>query len=66
MLEASEYMSRGRKLVLVLQEIGSDTLIHGQRIEGRELADLNRGRAYLEEIAIRYATVSQQTLLLAP
>lgn len=54
MLEAVEYITTGRKVVLVLQSIPDGTVIDGQTITGRELQDLNRARAYLGDIAARY------------
>ena len=56
MLEAAEYISTGRRVVLVVQNIADGTEIAGSKVTGGELKDLNRARAYLLDIAKRYET----------
>ena len=51
MLEAAEYISTGRRVVLVVQNIADGTEIAGSKVTGGELKDLNRARArYRKEI----------------
>ncbi len=53
MLEAAEYATAGRHVVLVIKNILDGTVIDGQTVTGRELKDLNRARSYLQDIAAR-------------
>jgi raw len=46
MLEALAWVAKGRKVVTVVENITDGTDIAGQVVTGRELKDLNRGRAY--------------------
>lgn len=52
-LEATEYIASGRKVVLTVADIPDGAIIDGQAVTGRELKDLNRARAYLRELATR-------------
>jgi raw len=54
LLEATEYVVTGRKVLLVVNDIDDGTEIDGQAVTGRELKDLNRARAYLRDVASRY------------
>ena len=54
MVEVTEYITAGRRLVLVIKNIEDGHEIGGHKIEGNELKDLNRGRAYLADVADRY------------
>ena len=45
---------RTGKLVLVVQMLREGTVIDGEAVAGRQLKDLNRGRAYLCEMAERF------------
>ena len=47
-------MASGRIIILVLQNIPEGTEIDGHVVDTRQLKDLNRGRAYLAEMADRY------------
>ena len=47
-------MSRGRLIILAVQDIEKGKEIAGTLIEGAELKDLNRARAYLRECAKRH------------
>src|SRR2546421_6156304 len=54
MIEASEYVASGRMCVLVVRDIPAGTTLNGELIEGTQLKDLNRGRAYLRNVAKRH------------
>ena len=54
MIEISEYISTGRRVVLVIEDISNGQVIGGQEITGRDLKDLNRGRAYVADVANRH------------
>jgi len=54
MIEITEYITSGRKVVLVVNNIENEQLVDGKPVTGRELKDLNRGRAYLADVADRY------------
>lgn len=56
MIEASEYISAGRKLVLVVQEVESGATIGSDKIDAAEAKDLNRARSYLRDVACRHGT----------
>lgn len=51
LVEASNLISEGRQVVLVLENVPKDAVIDGHRVSERECQDLNRGRAYLAEVA---------------
>ncbi len=51
MVEVSAYMAAGREVYLVVQDIADGLEIRGQKITGRELDDLNRGREYVRSVA---------------
>lgn len=53
MLEATEYALTGRNVLLIVDDIVDGEDIGDQLITGSELKDLNRGRAYLLDIAKR-------------
>ena len=54
MLEVTELICQNRKMILVINQIKDRQLIDNKEITDRELNDLNRGRIYLEDMAIRY------------
>lgn len=54
MVEIAELISIGRKVVLVVNDIPDGTEVDGHKVTGRELKDLNRGRAYLADVADRH------------
>lgn len=54
MLEAVEHISRGRLVVLSVQQIEEGSDIGGVVVVGNELKDLNRARSYLVDIARRH------------
>jgi hypothetical protein len=54
MIEVAEYVVSGRKVVLVINKCEDGVDISGSVVTGNELKDLNRGRAYLADIADRY------------
>lgn len=54
MLEVTELICQNRKMILVINQIKDKQLIDNKEITDRELKDLNRGRIYLEDMAIRY------------
>lgn len=54
MIEATEYMTAGREVWLVVEDIADGTEITGSVITGRELEDLNNAREYLRDVATRY------------
>lgn len=54
MLEATEYICTGRRVVLVIDDLEAGTEITGKLIYGSELKDLNRARAYLRDVAKRH------------
>lgn len=56
-LEATEYICRGRKVLLVVEQIPDGLEIDGQPITGRQLKDLNRARSYLLDLAGRHDNV---------
>lgn len=62
MIEASALIAGGRRVVLVVQDIPAGTVIDGQAVEGRELKDLNRARAYLRAVAAEYGTAQYPTV----
>ncbi|KAG7376582.1 hypothetical protein PHYPSEUDO_013120 [Phytophthora pseudosyringae] len=51
--EAVEYICRGRKVVLVVDDIGEGTEVAGKRLSKTELADLNGARQCLRDLAHR-------------
>eukprot|EP00466_Bigelowiella_natans_P008501 jgi/Bigna1/75509/fgenesh1_pg.35_\ len=53
-LESVEYICSGRVVVLVIEMIPEGSKIDEKQIVGRELKDLNRGRAYLKNVADRH------------
>ncbi len=61
-LEATEYMCTGRKVVLVIEDITDGTMIEGDKVSGRELKDLNRARAYLADVAKRSGVEEFETV----
>lgn len=54
MLEATEYILSQRRVVIVILDIPEGARIDGDLIEGRQLKDLNRARAFLCDIAARH------------
>ena len=63
MLESVEYICSGRVIILVISHIKDNTLIQGQAVTGRELKDINRGRAYLADVAHRHGVPVFETVL---
>lgn len=52
MLEALSQAAQGRRVFVTSTDIPDGTVIAGQTVTGRELKDLNRGRAYfLDELS---------------
>ncbi|CEG42321.1 uncharacterized protein PHALS_12603 [Plasmopara halstedii] len=49
--EAVEYICRGRKVILVVEDIKDDTEIAGTFLSKTELADLNGARQFLRDLA---------------
>lgn len=62
MNEVTELICRGRQVVLVTQDIEDGCEIGDERITGRELKDLNRGRSYLRELAGRSGVAVFETV----
>lgn len=54
MLEATEYIMSSRRVVIVIMDIEGGSRIENEVIEGRQLKDLNRARAFLCDIAARH------------
>ena len=54
MIEASEYVSTGRKIVLVIQQVAVGTVIGSGKVDEAEAKDLNRARSYLRDVASRH------------
>jgi hypothetical protein len=54
-VEASEYICRGRNVVLSIEDIVPDTEIGGAVVGTTEMKDLNRMRSYLRDVATRHA-----------
>jgi hypothetical protein len=54
-VEASEYICRGRNVVLSIEDVAPDTEIGGSLIGTTEMKDLNRMRSYLRDVATRHA-----------
>jgi len=53
MLEAVEYVLRGRVVVVVVENIPDGTSIDNHTVTGRELKDLNRARSFLVDLVSR-------------
>lgn len=51
--EAVEYICRGRRVVLVVDDIEEGTEVAGKRLEPTELADLNGARQCLRDLAVK-------------
>ncbi|MCU0348992.1 MAG: nucleoside 2-deoxyribosyltransferase domain-containing protein [Saprospiraceae bacterium] len=51
LVEAAYRIGTGGPIVLVLRNIGEDDLFDGAILDEQERKDLNRGRAYLREVA---------------
>ncbi len=56
MIEVTEYVIKGRKVVLVINNIPDGAEIAGSVVTKGELKDLNRAREYLLELAKRHET----------
>jgi hypothetical protein len=54
MLEASEYIGRGRNVVLVVQPMGDDACVGKDKLPPSEVKDLNRARTFLRDVAVRH------------
>jgi hypothetical protein len=54
MVETSEYISAGRKVYLVLQNVVAGSSIDGEVLGDHQAKDINRGRAYLADVAQRH------------
>lgn len=55
MIEAAQYICEGRHVVLVLKDTKVGSMIEGEQVSVSEARDLNRGRAYLADVAQRWA-----------
>ncbi|MBT4849348.1 hypothetical protein HON36_00675 [Candidatus Parcubacteria bacterium] len=53
-LEVTEFVLKGRQVVLVVNDIDDGAVITDQAVTGGELKDLNRARAYAREMASNY------------
>lgn len=62
MIEASEYISAGRTLVLVVQEVDVGGVIGADTVDMAEAKDLNRARSYLRDVANRHGTKVYDTV----
>jgi raw len=51
LVEAAYRIGKGGGIALAVMDVGEDALIDGQEISKAERKDLNRGRAYLREVA---------------
>lgn len=56
MLEASEYIGRGRAVVLVIQPVLPGAKVGNDVLSAAEIKDLNRAREYLKDVAARHGT----------
>lgn len=65
MIEVAELITTGRDLVLVLQDVPRDMVINGNTLPPDEVKDLNRGRAYLANVADRHNVTVYQSLEVA-
>ena len=56
LVEASEYICRGRNVVLCVLDVveGTSFGTFGRSIDADELKDLNRARNYLRDVALRH------------
>ena len=54
-VEASEYICRGRNVVLSIEDVELGAEIGGVAIGKAEMKDLNRMRSYLRDVATRHA-----------
>lgn len=54
MLEAAEYISTGRHVVLAVQNVELGTEFFGTEVSEGEIKDLNRARSYLLDVALRH------------
>jgi hypothetical protein len=55
--EATEYIFRGRNIVLVIEDVPADMTYDGVATSQAELNDLNRSRTYLRDVCSRHAVV---------
>ena len=53
MIELTELITLGRRIILVISDIRDGDLVDGAKITGRELRDLNRARKYVIDLAKR-------------
>ena len=51
LVEIAWRIGKGGKLALAVEDIPADAVFDGQKLQPGELKDLNRGRAYLRELA---------------
>lgn len=56
MIEATQFICEGREVVLVLEDVIEGFEISGESIHPLEAKDLNRGRAYIADVARRWST----------
>jgi hypothetical protein len=54
MIEATQYMCEGRDVVLVLSDVKDGEEISGEKVAKNEAKDLNRGRAYIADVAKKW------------
>jgi hypothetical protein len=65
MVEAAELIASGRDVVLALVDIPRGATIAGEKLGAAEIKDLNRGRAYLADVAERHGQTVYRTVLAA-
>ena len=63
MLEASEYIAAGRKVVLIVEEVEVGSEIAGTTCDVAEAKDLNRARSYLRDVATRHGAPVHETVV---
>merc|ERR1712166_1891 len=63
MLEASEYIAAGRKVVLIVEEVEVGCEIAGTTCDVAEAKDLNRARSYLRDVATRHGAPVHETVV---
>jgi hypothetical protein len=61
-VECTEYLCSGREVVLVVKRIKDGSVIGGDKVGPAEMKDLNRARAYIEELAKRHGTAVYSTV----
>jgi len=54
MVEAAEFIARGRPTVLVILDVPQGAAIGGEEVGPNQLKDINRGRKFLADVAKRH------------